>query len=536
MKCLKKSRLRGAVLLAAFSCLGLLSVPAGRVHGASGRDLGMITEGLTIQKGVTIDGKDVSGETASDLFHKLSSETDALGETPVTITSDYGNVETTLGALGYSDQCQEAVRKASSVGNAGTLLKRYQDERDLAEKGVEIPLERTVNQALIQSVVSDDLQSALDSGNGYQLTKNEDGSVAVTISGEVVSVDAKAVKEEIEEVLNQDWDQQGFSVPLVTADGSENDKKAEISQIHDLLGTYTTQYSTAIERAQNVERATDLINGKVLFPGDIFSVYQTISPITVENGYGIGHNYVGTKIVDGVGGGVCQVATTLYNAALRAEIGIVQRNNHSMTVSYVPISFDAAIAGGILDLKLKNTLDAPIYIEGTYDGSGNLTFSIYGKETRDPGRSIEFKSETTSTIEPGPEEVTRDSSIPVGTIEETQEAVTGYTAVLYKYVYENGALVDTVQVNTSRYQASPRKISVNPDTDVASVEAGTTEAPPAETPATEAPAPEAPATEAPATEAPAPATEAPAPVTEAPAPVTEAPVTEAPSVTPPAAQ
>lgn len=198
-----------------------------------------------------------------------------------------------------------------------------------------------------------------------------------------------------------------------------------------------------------------------------------------------------------------------------------------MTVSYVPISFDAAIAGGILDLKFKNNLENPIYICGEWDGSGNLTFTIYGKEYRDPGRTIKFKSATTGVIQPGEDRIVEDGSVPVESEGVTVEkAVTGYTGALYKYVYENGTLVDTIQVNSSRYQASAAEIHINPGHTAyveaqAAAEAQATAdaqaaaaaaAAAAATPATEAPATEAPATEAPATEAPAtevPATEAP---------------------------
>ena len=145
--------------------------------------------------------------------------------------------------------------------------------------------------------------------------------------------------------------------------------------------SFSTDFSSsAAGRATNVKNACSLINGSVIYPGEQFSVYEAISPITTDNGYQIAGAYENGQVVDSVGGGVCQVATTLYNAVIRAELDIVQRYNHSMIVSYVKPSDDAAIAGTYKDLKFKNNLDNPVYIEG-YCSGGIITFNVYGVET-----------------------------------------------------------------------------------------------------------------------------------------------------------
>ncbi|MCI6915283.1 MAG: VanW family protein [Lachnospiraceae bacterium] len=516
--------------LVAAMVLALLAVPAGKntkvntVKAAA--TFSDAVKDMTIASGVTVDGFDVSGLTPDEALASLKTEFGNESEVSVTLNSSVGNVTTTLGALGYDNHLKDAVDEAVGLGNTGTLLKRYKDQKNLAAGKGEIALNRTLDEDMIKTVVNSDLNNITDAGNGFTLNKNDDGTVSVSMSGEIASVDSSAMKTVLEDLMADGWDGSDITTDMQMADESENATAQAIATIHDKLGTYTTHYDTGTSRAKNVERATELMNGRVLFPGETISVYQNISPITVENGYGMGHNYVGTKIVDGVGGGVCQVATTLYNAALLSELEIVQRNNHSMTVSYVPISFDAAIAGGILDLKFKNNLENPIYICGEWDGSGNLTFTIYGKEYRDPGRTIKFKSATTGVIQPGEDRIVEDGSVPVESEGVTVEkAVTGYTGALYKYVYENGTLVDTIQVNSSRYQASAAEIHINPGHTAyveaqAAAEAQATAdaqaaaaaaAAAAATPATEAPATEAPATEAPATEAPAtevPATEA----------------------------
>ena len=162
--------------------------------------------------------------------------------------------------------------------------------------------------------------------------------------------------------------------------------------------------------------------------------------------------------MDSVGGGVCQVATTLYNAVIRAELEIVQRYNHSMIVNYVKPSDDAAIAGTYKDLKFKNNLDNPVYIEG-YCSGGVITFNVYGVETRPANREISFRSETISEEDP----VTQfkfDAGQPVGYFHTEQSAHKGLTARLWKTVTVDGAVQSDEVFNNSKYKSSPKIVTV----------------------------------------------------------------------------
>ena len=122
-------------------------------------------------------------------------------------------------------------------------------------------------------------------------------------------------------------------------------------------------------------------------------------PFDAENGYALAPSYENGTTVDSYGGGICQVSTTLYNAVMRAELEIVTRSAHSMIVTYVEPSMDAAIAGTFKDLQFKNNQETPIYIEG-YTNGGTLGFRIYGKETRPDNRKVTFESEVTSQTDP----------------------------------------------------------------------------------------------------------------------------------------
>ena len=122
--------------------------------------------------------------------------------------------------------------------------------------------------------------------------------------------------------------------------------------------------------------------------------------MTAAGGYELAGAYENGQTVQSYGGGVCQVSTTLYNAVLKAELEVTQRSNHSMIVTYVKPSMDAAIAGDYKDLKFVNNLDAPIYIEG-YTVGKDIYFNIYGQETRPSNRKVTYESEVVSEEDPG---------------------------------------------------------------------------------------------------------------------------------------
>ena len=198
-----------------------------------------------------------------------------------------------------------------------------------------------------------------------------------------------------------------------------------------------------------------LINGTVLYPGEEFSAYNTNKPFTEENGYYLAGSYLNGQVVESLGGGICQVSSTLYNAVLRAELQVVERNSHSMVVNYVDKSADVAIAESSgKDFRFVNNTDYPIYIEG-YTENKKITFNIYGVETRDPSRKVEFESEILTETVPDHEDIVADASQPIGYVSATSAHI-GYTAKLWKIVYENGVEVSREVVNNSTYKATPR--------------------------------------------------------------------------------
>ena len=226
----------------------------------------------------------------------------------------------------------------------------------------------------------------------------------------------------------------------------------------DLLGTFTTSFSSSnAKRSLNVNSGAEHIDGTVLYPGEAFSTYETVSPFTEANGYAMAGSYLNGEVVDSMGGGICQVSTTLYNAVIRAELEVTERSPHSMTVHYVELSEDAAIAGTYKDLKFVNSTSYPIYIEGFTTPDKKITFNIYGKETRDKNRTISFESVTVSQIGGGTI-LKENAGQPLG-YKSSSKGKVGYIAELYKVVKVNGVETERTRVNKSTYKGSDRVVT-----------------------------------------------------------------------------
>ena len=186
---------------------------------------------------------------------------------------------------------------------------------------------------------------------------------------------------------------------------------------------------------------------------------ELITPFSVDNGYELAGSYLNGQVVNSLGGGICQVSTTLYKAVLAAELQVDERSNHSMIVSYVEPSEDAAISeSGGKDFKFTNNKEYPIYIEGITSPEKTITFTIYGMEDRPSDRKVEYISEVLEKNVPPTEKIIPTGD-PVGYVN-IQSVHVGYKARLWKVVTEGGVEVSREQVNSSSYAAVPRTASV----------------------------------------------------------------------------
>lgn len=247
-----------------------------------------------------------------------------------------------------------------------------------------------------------------------------------------------------------------------------------------------------VGRTTNVLLATEACDGVVLLPGDTFSYNDTVGPRTYERGFKDAIVYVGTSAEAGVGGGICQVSSTLYYTVLRADLKIVERHAHSRIVTYVPLGEDATVAWGSKDFKFRNDTDFPIRVETSHTRS-TLTVRIVGTQTV-AGKEIKMD---TTVLSKNPFEVVHetDKTLPVGTTKVKSNGYTGYVTETYRVVYVNGKEVSRTFENKSTYTRYDKVILENPaPATTTPTEPATTPTEPATTPTEPATTPTEPAT------------------------------------------
>lgn len=411
----------------------------------------------TVKEGVFIEDIDISGMTYDEAVSAVEEYVSTITSAKFILNINDNEASTKVGKLGYSWDNTDIVDEAVSLGKSGNVIKRYKDTLDLKNEGKVYELEMSLDKDTVSEKVVKLCEPYNIEAQNATL-KRENDSFVITEEQEGLIVDEEATTDDIYTYITEEWDRASTIILDAVTKVDEPEITAEDCELVSTspMGTYTTYFSTGgnyANRCLNIKNGAEHLDASVVYPGEQYSVNEHLTARTAENGYYLAGTYVDGTVQDSYGGGICQVSSTLYNALLLAEIDIVERYPHSMSVSYVPLSQDAAIAGDYKDLVFENNTDAPLYIEAIFSSGGSITFNVYGHETRASNRTVKYVSETTSTT-PAGVEVTESDEYPEGYEETVSTGHTGYTAKLWKYVYEDGVEVSKEQVNSSTYAAT----------------------------------------------------------------------------------
>ena len=308
---------------------------------------------VRLPAGLFVEDQSLSGFTREEAKQAVSAWV-ALQSGQIIILNIQGNpAATTAGDLGVYWSNEAAIDQVIDDYENSSLLKRYLSAADWQKEPLTLPVEMVVPDGAVQLFVEQSCQNQGVASQDATITR-ENGQFIVTPEVAGLEVDIEATQNALKDALAEGLGQEIIvdavireSQPMITA--------AQLGMIQDVLGTFSTDFSSSgSARSTNLSVGAEKINGHVLMPGQTLSGYACLQPFTVENGYRTAAAYENGQVVDSIGGGVCQIATTLYNAALLAELEITQRQNHSMTVGYVKPSQDAAIAGTFKDIKVTN--------------------------------------------------------------------------------------------------------------------------------------------------------------------------------------
>lgn len=414
----------------------------------------------TINEGIFAESVDLSGMTAEEAKQAIHAYVQEISELEITLElMDDIEVIVTPEEVGLCWVNPEIVDDAFALGKKGNLIKRYKEMQDISNNPQVFEIIWSVDDTLINEVIQEKCSVNNYPETDFSLT-HTDGVFTVVDGSSGYSVNENESAKIIKNYFENEWEYEEDSLTLAIDEIEPKGSVEELGKVKDLIGWYRTSFATSgAARSANVTNGCNLINGTLLYPGESFSTYEVVSPFTEENGYFMAGSYLNGMVVDSLGGGICQVSTTLYNAVLRAELQIDERFSHSMIVGYVQISGDAAISGTSKDFKFTNNTEYPIYIEGTISADKRVAFSIYGVEDRPSNRTLSFETEITYEEIPTTEKIVADPAQPIGYIS-IQSAHTGYKATLWKVISVDGVESNRVKANTSSYRSAPRTATV----------------------------------------------------------------------------
>ncbi len=343
-------------------------------------------------------------------------------------------------------------------GNDGISLDSNKLKQEIIEHYIKqdsSPITATIQSTTANKIDLEELYS--------QVHKDAVNAQSVIENGTLVykeHIDGITFKLDDAKFLYDNSTEKTIKIPLVVTKASITIDQIIQDAFGDTLATFTSTYKESEKnRTVNVKLAASNINGTILMPGQEFSFNKVVGERTKANGFKVATIYSANQLAQGLGGGICQVSSTLYNVALLADLNIVERKNHQLTVAYVPLGQDATVAYGSIDFRFTNNRTKPVKIvaEGK---NGVLTISLLGtKEQTDNGKEViiktvtnSSKAYTTKTIE--------DNTMNVGEQVVIQNGGYGFTVSTYKIVKINGVEVSNTFLHKDTYNPLQKIVKV----------------------------------------------------------------------------
>lgn len=418
-----------------------------------------ISSKTTFYSGTHINGVDVSGltkaEASEELGRKLNESKESLQITLKSGDKTWSIYGKDFELVGNFD---DSLDNVLSYGREGNIFQKKKIENKIKNEGlyVNLPYQTLYGGASeqIDEIISQIEKEPIEASVVFLPESEEMFSISEGYNG--LRVDRVALDEALNEAF-ESGESYTINIPFVEI-VPEKDLDNLLENIV-LRSSFSTNYSKSTEnRKSNIKLALSKFNGMIVEPAQEVSFNNTTGARTAKNGYKDAKIIFNGSYVSGVGGGVCQASTTLYNALVLADIEVKEANHHTLPASYVPLSFDAMVSEGYADLVFVNNLDSPIYIK-TYGDENNITVEIYGQPLEE-GVEIKTRSELVKVLPHNGDKIVEDSEgnysnkvIYKGEYYRLKYPQEGYESKGYVQYYKNGELTEEKEIRHDFYPA-----------------------------------------------------------------------------------
>lgn len=411
-----------------------------------------------IRRGIKIENTDVSGMAPEKARRLLRSNVNSSYPQGM-FSLEYGGRtwEFGLNEISYRFLVDDAVDKAYSVGRSGGFFSRLFGASSLLVNQLTLRVENSFDPDRVAEILA---------GIKNQVDKEPLNSTVSYVSGKIekqpgsdglrLSIDRnlKLVENHLRERAFQGID---LSVDVVRPAIPYE----EVGEIDTVLSSFSTVFNAGdVNRSDNIRLACSKLDGRILLPGEEFSMNDTLGPRTIENGYKEAPVIYMNELIPGPGGGICQVTTTLYDAILLAKLGILERSHHSMPLGYVKPGQDATIAEDSIDFKFRNSTDYAVCLSATVSGN-RINIRVLGRKAPEV-QKVKLVSEVLAEYPPGKDEIEIDDSLADGERVVVKEARRGLRVALYRETYaESGDLLERERISEDYYKPSDGLVKMN---------------------------------------------------------------------------
>ncbi|OLS03858.1 VanW family protein [Tissierella creatinophila] len=399
----------------------------------------------TIHEGISIDEIDVSGKKKEDALKIIQDKKESeLKQKKMNLKGKDKQYDIKLEEIGFKYEYKKAIDEAYALGRKGNLFEKYKKIKQIKKEKEKIELESNYDKKKIEEKVST-IAKEIDTEVIDSKFNFNNGNISITDEKVGYKIDEQKLISQIEENI---YILDDINIPIDTIKPKYT--KEYFSKINGVIGEASTSFnSSGAGRVNNIKISARAFNGRIVHPGENVSYNSTLGPVNISTGYQDAPVIVAGDLQPGVGGGICQTSTTLYNALLNADLTVTERSHHSIPSAYIDKGLDAVIAGDYLDLKFRNDFDYPIYISSWVSGR-TVYFKIYGdKKSRD--YTIQMQPQITKVIPHKVREIVKKDMKP-GTREVAQQGRDGYMVVTYKHKIKNGKIVETKQISSDYYR------------------------------------------------------------------------------------
>ncbi len=411
----------------------------------------------TFYKGIAIEGIDISGLDWQEAHKAINDYLDSkYGNEKIMLTYENNLWTFRLQDISYKFLVDEALARAYRYGRQGNTISRLKQIADLRKQPVRINAGASFDREQLVRIL-ENIKKDIDKKEKNAVFEYTNGEIKIHPheTGKRFDVE-KNINIITDKILNREFGVTTLAVEDILPEITYE----KLKSIDGVAASFTTYFDAGdANRTHNIKLACSKLNNRLIMPGETFSMDKALGPRTVENGYKDAPVILKNELVEGIGGGICQVTTTLYNAVLLSHLEIVERSHHSWPLGYVEPGLDATISEGSIDFKFRNNHETPVALSASVSGN-KLNIIVLGKKD-ESGTRTRLISEIISVNQPTETDVKIDNTLEDNVIIEDSNGKNGIKVVVYRESYINGKVVKKEKISEDTYKPVNPAVKMN---------------------------------------------------------------------------